>query len=420
MRRVWSEVRWAASKRPSQVRVLERESIPSEEDSLLLLDGGRWLLAMFDRDDDWGCVYPYDLDEKGRSPHCIIDLGTDNCRGPHWMMAADLVVGSHDQSSLEFNLCLTPYYPSLAPELSDNLDWPARSVHFYRLIVVGNSQNSDLEAHKIKSLHDLRPPSSEMLLYHFVLRGDYLVRSLDLPDETGEGVFYRLEVYNWVLSNDSEHYSAHINGNQPEDYDAEPVLIPAAKMICFLPNDISVYDLSKLQPNPIDAAQIPILKPYWSFTGLTFTMQSHLSRACCEPFASRVTAILDDSVVGFTIPHDIHQHPSYRQLSECTFPDELFYCMGISKIYYYVDPVEGGHGSVKTIGLSWDEAEADSRVSGRFLDLPVERLSRRRFERPLRPWDSDIPPLFDESSNRILTFSKKYWLLLDFNAPNRE
>ncbi|KAF9480916.1 hypothetical protein BDN70DRAFT_920158 [Pholiota conissans] len=418
LKRISSEVRWAHSEKPHEWKF--RAQYPSDEDCVLLLDGGRWLLAMFQENAKWGRVYVYDLDGKA-CPKIIISLGIEGRMDQFnsWHMDADRDL-NNDDSSLSFTLCLTSTYrPADDLGRDSGSDRPVNGVYIYRLTVKGQGHNAVLKAHKLKHLRDSQLATDDCLVYSVALRGEYLVRYRNPPNPGSiMEQFYTFEVYNWALSNNSVHYKACVDGIHRIQLDDNPLLLRDGKLLVFSSPVVSVYDIANLEPSPIGAVDIPTLESYWQFTDFSHSHQVHFSRPYRDSLASRVSVVLDNHVFGFTIPHDIQKNPSWQQLSESIFPpDELLYCVGINKIYFFEESQLGnGKGTVKTEGLLWDKGEGDKGcfLSELPLDLPVKHLSQRQFEPPLRPWYDDVAPLFDESSNRIVTFSNKSWILLDF------
>ncbi|KAF9480915.1 hypothetical protein BDN70DRAFT_992283 [Pholiota conissans] len=367
IRRISSELRWAYTENPPH-DLRFKHGYLSEEDHMLYLDGGR------------DC-------------RTIVDLELLYW-GPMWNMAADMPERSTG-SPLTFHLCLTPSLSDLSPENAqpEGVD----GIHIFHLTVQGARGEAKLVSQKIKHLRDSRSITE---VYHVTLRGDYLVRCLELEDEDA----FRFEVYNWVLSNDSVHYTAYIDGVHAETQDSDVLLMPDGKVVVFSTTNVSIYDVSNLQPIPFGAAEVPILQPYWTSTDLNFSDQLFFSKSCRNSYASRATAVLDTAVFGLTIPHNIRVKPSYERLSN-TVPEAGFACIGISKMYVYKE--ERGRGVIHTAGLLWQQDE----IYKSLLHLPPEQWLHRRYELSYQ-WE-DVP-FFDESSNRIFSFAENSWIMIDF------
>ncbi|KAF9480913.1 hypothetical protein BDN70DRAFT_920155 [Pholiota conissans] len=403
MRRVSSEKRLRAGEKARE-RVYLQDQIPMDDEQYLL-DGGKWLLTMCNEINKWGRVYVYNLDGEP-SGQCIIDLGISTLEDADMYMSCDRDLNNKDV--LAYTVCLSPRF-SFPPEpfMSVDGDWPGEGIHIYRLIAKGRGENATLEAKKVKYL---RYPQFIEPVYDITLRGDYFVQCLEQGEEDDDDPnVLSFEVWNWVLSDTLFHFKARIDVDvtlsDSDISDCDLVLLPSGKAVTFT-HCISVYDLSNIRPTPIDRYDEPwALQPYWMSANFSFSSISAYSDPWRDSQVSRLSVVLDGIVFGLTVPHDKSKDPWYQQISDVNVSKFTIADIGMNKLLLYEE--KDGRTILTTVGFLWDN---DTDL------FPKDHLPSAvgSPSRPFSTYICDLVPVFDESSNRLVVFSKGSCILLDF------
>jgi hypothetical protein len=190
----------------------------------------------------------------------------------------------------------------------------------------------------------------------------------------------------------------------------DALLLPKDRLLLISNNDISLYNISNLrQESAGKTDDILLLQPYWKLAKTSLDRQFEVGyfKPYLDSQASRAAFILDGIIYGMTIPHDSRASPYLQVISDVDFNALTLACAGISKMYAYESDEEG---TFKTMDLLWPD-DKDGTQDGSSLLPAFPRPSQHRHRSPYK-WEED--PILDESSNRILSFAHKFWVVLDF------
>lgn len=170
--------------------------------------------------------------------------------------------------------------------------------------------------------------------------------------------------------------------------------------------EITVYDITDLERVPAGKTdEIMMLQPYW-IQKLNLSSHPKYSTPFFDSHGTRLTVIMDGVVYGFTIPYDIGKSPQFQLISDVNVSDTWWTCSGISKMYAH----DTNKGVIRMLNFVWSGDEDVARDMSSLLPAVTHSSQRRchiHFE-----WED--APFFDESSNRILSFTNTHWVVLDF------
>ena len=191
---VKADIGWRSDCKPMRRDILIKEL---RHDTIVLVEGGRWLLTVSDH--AFGYVYAYDLDaDPIQDPKVIIQPEGEWDAQKIYYMSIDV---DRQASTLTFNLALFPalYFSGMTVShpCGRIQDMPIPRLRIYRVAVVGRGIEASLVPQQLASL----PIPSTGFTYGLSLLGQYASRRFF----TSAGDNDRIEVYDWASSNASQH-----------------------------------------------------------------------------------------------------------------------------------------------------------------------------------------------------------------------
>ncbi|KXN83797.1 hypothetical protein AN958_01074 [Leucoagaricus sp. SymC.cos] len=346
-----------------------------------LIEGGRWLLVP--DVEGIGRVSVIDLDKRNPSMAHLIEPMHKLDASRTLLMAVDI---DRSVRTLTFNLVLTT---NVMREPTS----PPAHVRIYKVQLKGHGKEAYLEAKHLTT---------------FTMLGHGKFTSVDISGEllarsrrTKEGSF--IEVLKWQQSTSITHTRVRI----PVDQGIEQLrIVETNRIVAFSKTVMFIYPIppfQTIQANILDV--FDVVAPLWKLP----CPGSRLYRGGLSPIYFDLSTLMtrfvlcsQDGIYGISIPQDKKAKPRLSKLVEYETTTESGYSLGVSKAFF-----RHRDSSSTTVSYMWIEDEVNRNREFRL------RASVAIRERGYPgQWDAD-PPMVDESSGRIVQFTKTGLIVID-------
>ncbi|KIM42140.1 hypothetical protein M413DRAFT_444608 [Hebeloma cylindrosporum] len=382
--RISAEVAWRSRKDPRYREI----ALPNGfgEADIVLVDGGRWLLALSELQVHYGCILAYDLDAPEIQEPAVIVRPQDAWDAQRaFFMAVDM---DKNEPTLTFNVCIMPEKYGGPGDVFETLlgereEVPIPILQVYQVRQLEHGSKAKLVSRRLHSF----PLPMHGETRGISLRGPHfarMFRSLNGHD--------RIEVYEWTKCEASTHVKASIL--YADHWPIGVSILPDFKLLVIRRCDMAVYNIQQLISISIPETeddQIVTLDPYFTTTlkdrGL-HPLFATFSRPHIDTRTTRVAVTLKQGIYGLIIPRN-GDSPRVTMISN----DKIFgehICIGINRLF--------SQSGLTTWAASYTWPDDDALGLDGELRRPLPFHERRRDYGQI----CQFPALMDEETGRVV------------------